>query len=186
MSRPRQTSPEKLGWCGSLLTAPQQDQRPSALSTIVNDDDVHSMTNPFTPALRRDKRPANLALPAAASPSEKNSPPIHEVPVDARAIPLDDRGRLPRTQPEYLVPRAVAKRWSVCVDKVLRFIQTGELRAFNVASRESRRPRYRISVEEVRRFEEQTRAAAPPRAAKGESPRRRKSSAVGQSPRAYF
>ena len=186
MSRPRQTSPEKLGWCGSLLTAPQQDQRPSALSTIVNDDDVHSMTNPFTPALRRDKRPANLALPAAASPSEKNSPPIHEVPVDARAIPLDDRGRLPRTQPEYLVPRAVAKRWSVCVDKVLRFIRTGELRAFNVASQESQRPRYRISIEEVRRFEEQTRSTATPVTEKRGPPRHRKLSPSSKPPRSYF
>jgi hypothetical protein len=69
---------------------------------------------------------------------------------------------------------------------VLRFIQTGELRAFNVASQESRRPRYRISIEEVRRFEEQTRAVALPRAVKSESPRRRKSPTTGQSPRSYF
>lgn len=88
--------------------------------------------------------------------------------------------------PHYFVPRALAKRWSVCVDKVLRFIQTGELRAFNVASPTSRRPRYRISIEEVRRFEEQTRSAAPPGGVKSDSRRRRKSPAAGLAHRSYF
>ena len=91
-----------------------------------------------------------------------------------------------RTTPGYFVPRALAKRWSVCVDKVLGFIRTGELRAFNVASAKSRGPRYRISIEEVRRFEEQTRSAASPRAAESKTARRRKPSATTPPARTYF
>jgi hypothetical protein len=132
------------------------------------------------------------AGPAAAPPSvtlesvPEPPPPPSTRPADGRAEPPGTRRRQPDETPAYFVPRALAKRWHVCVDKVLRFIQTGELRAFNVASKESRRPRYRISMEEVRRFEEQTRSAAPPRAATSTSPRRRKSSSAGQSPRSYF
>lgn len=96
------------------------------------------------------------------------------------------RTRTPRARTGYCVPRDLAKRWSVCVDKVLLFIRTGELRAFNVASPTSRRPRYRISIEEVRRFEEQTRSAAPPSTAKKKTLRRRKSSAATPAPRSYF
>jgi hypothetical protein len=116
-------------------------------------------------------------------PAERLTPPIIAAasvdrPVDRRSTPAKTR--------DYCVPRDLAKRWGVCVDKVLRFIQTGELRAFNVASQESRRPRYRISMEEVRRFEEQTRAAAPPPAMKKEPHRRRKSPTTTTSARTYF
>jgi len=145
------------------------------------------MTNPFNRDARSEKRVANFALPdLCVVPAGKSSPPIAAVPADERANPLDSRGRQRDETPDYLVPRALAKRWSVCVDKVLRFIQTGELRAFNVASQGSRRPRYRISIEEVHRFEEQTRAAATPRAATTELPRRRKSPSAGRSSRSYF
>ena len=145
------------------------------------------MTNPFNRDARSEKRVANFALPDLCVVSAgKSSPPIAAVPADERANPLDSRGRQRDETPDYLVPRALAKRWSVCVDKVLRFIQTGELRAFNVASQASRRPRYRISIEEVLRFEEQSRAAAPPRAATSEPPRRRKSPSAGRASRSYF
>lgn len=120
---------------------------------------------------------------AGRSPAE----PVSSLKVAAaHAERANTLGGKPATIRNYFVPRDLAKRWGVCVDKVLRFIQTGELRAFNVASQGSRRPRYRISVEEVRRFEEQTRAAALPRAAKSESPRRRKSRPAEQAPRSYF
>jgi hypothetical protein len=85
--------------------------------------------------------------------------------------PLSPTASKSRTTPGYLVPRALAKRWSVCVDKVVGFIKTGELRAFNVASSTSTRPRYRISIEEVRRFEEQTRSDASPRSAESKTAR---------------
>jgi hypothetical protein len=116
-------------------------------------------------------------------PAELLAPPIiAAAPVDRPA----DRSSTPAKTRDYFVPRDLTKRWGVCVDKVLRFIQTGELRAFNVASQESRRPRYRISMEEVRRFEEQTRAAAPPAAMKKEPHRRRKSPTTTPSARTYF
>jgi hypothetical protein len=85
----------------------------------------------------------------------------------------------------YFSPRDLAKRWSVCVDKVLTFIRTGELRAFDVASSTSSRPRYRISAEEVHRFEQQTRSVALPHAACNKTARRRKSSEQQQR-RTYF
>lgn len=102
------------------------------------------------------------------------------------AGPLSPTASKSRTTPGYFVPRALAKRWSVCVDKVLGFIKTGELRAFNVASAKSRRPRYRISIEEVRRFEEKTRSAASPRSAESTMTRRRKPSATTPPARTYF
>ena len=89
--------------------------------------------------------------------------------------------------PATLSPRALAARWSVCVDKVLNFIRSGELRAFNVASKTSKRPRYRISMSEVERFEQETRAAAVPTRTPPEAPRRRRdSSRNGPAPRTYF
>jgi hypothetical protein len=117
-----------------------------------------------------------------------HTPPLQavDVPRPAPVVATGSLGAEPRATPDYFVPRDLARRWSICVDKVLRFIQTGELRAFNVASKESRRPRYRISIEEVRRFEEQTRSAAPPRAETNTSPRRRKSSSARRSSRSYF
>ncbi len=145
------------------------------------------MTNPFNRDARSTKRGAHCALPdQCVVPTDRSSPATATMPVDERANPLGSHGRRPDETSECLVPRALAKRWHVCVDKILRFIQTGELRAFNVASKESRRPRYRISMEEVRRFEEQTRSAAPPAAATSPSCRRRKPSSAGHSPRSYF
>lgn len=126
--------------------------------------------------------PDLCVTPAGTPPS----PPAVDVPRPMDVANNSPRSGEPRVTPDYFVPRALARRWSVCVDKVLRFIQTGELRAFNVASPESRRPRYRISIEEVRRFEEQTRSAAPPAAIKAPAPRRRKATAAGQSSRTYF
>lgn len=75
----------------------------------------------------------------------------------------------------FYTPRALAKHWGVHVDKVLRFIHTGELPAFNAASRQSKRPRYRISFDAVRDFEA-AHAACPAGPQKTEQPRRKKRS----------
>jgi len=77
--------------------------------------------------------------------------------------------------PSFYTPRALAKYWGVHVDKVLRFIHTGELPAFNAASRQSKRPRYRISFDAVRDFEA-AHAACPASPQKTEQPRRKKRS----------
>jgi hypothetical protein len=85
-----------------------------------------------------------------------------------------------------LSPPELAARWHVCVDKVLNFIRSGELPAFNVASTNSKRPRYRISVAEIERFEQQTRAAASPGQKPPEAPRRRNATHSRPAPKTYF
>ncbi|MFM7135646.1 MAG: helix-turn-helix domain-containing protein [Planctomycetota bacterium] len=54
----------------------------------------------------------------------------------------------------YLSPKQVAAMWGTSHDKVLAFIRTGELQAFNVASRPTGRPRFRITLAAVKAFEE--------------------------------
>ena len=66
-------------------------------------------------------------------------------------------------------PPDLARRWRVSADKVLRFIATGELRAVNLSTHLSGRPRWWISAEAVSEFESR-RAATPVR----QTPRRRR------------
>jgi len=54
----------------------------------------------------------------------------------------------------YLSPKQVARMWGISHDKVLAFIRTSELSAFNVAAKSSRRPRYKITLSAVKQFEE--------------------------------
>lgn len=58
-----------------------------------------------------------------------------------------------RTAHAYLTPAELAAIWRVSHDKVLEFIRTGELTAFNVASSRSRRQRFRIALAAVTEFE---------------------------------
>ena len=103
-------------------------------------------------------------------------------PAATPASPKKNRGTA-----DYLRPRDLALQWGVCIDKVLNFIRSGELRAFNVAAKSSKRPRYRIPVESVRQFEEQTRAAAIPEAPAPPAPsRRRKRDSATPARRTYF
>lgn len=85
----------------------------------------------------------------------------------------------------YVTPRQLARHWGIHIDKVLAFIRSGTLAAFNVASPQSSRPRYRISDEAVQAFELER--AAYPSAVKNEPPhsrrRRRRPSTTG---RRYF
>lgn len=80
-----------------------------------------------------------------------------------------------KSAPNFYTPRALAKHWGVHVDKVLRFIHAGDLPAFNAASRQSKLPRYRISLDAVQEFEA-AHAACPAGPQKTEPPRRRKRS----------
>jgi len=50
------------------------------------------------------------------------------------------------------VPK-LAKAWGVSTNKVLAFIRTGELRATNLATSRSGRPRYAIDVADIESFE---------------------------------
>lgn len=54
---------------------------------------------------------------------------------------------------ETLTPPQVAKRLRVSADKVLAWIRSGELRAVNVASPDAKRPRYRVTTEDLAYFE---------------------------------
>ncbi len=85
----------------------------------------------------------------------------HPVPM----TPVSPTFQSPRCNPhpQYFTPRQLARRWNVHIDKVLTFIKSGTLAAFNVASVKSTRPRYRISIEAVAAFE-RDRSAGPPSA----------------------
>ena len=146
------------------------------------------MTSPLTHVACSEERVANFVLPdLCVVPAGKSTSPVTTPPAGERANPADSRILQPDRTSEYFVPRALAKRWSVCVDKVLNFIRSGELRAFNVAAKKSKRPRYRIPLESVRQFEEQTRAAAASEAPAAPAPsRRRKRVPATPTRRTYF
>jgi hypothetical protein len=116
------------------------------------------------PAASRDATAvASFTLPdlgvVTVQPGAANTSPAaglaEPVPAD---IPRPRKQR--RATPGYYKPGELAARWGVTIDKVLLFIRTGELRAFNVATKTSRRPRYRITDEAVSEFET-ARAACP-------------------------
>ena len=60
-----------------------------------------------------------------------------------------------------LTPPRLAKIWGVSPDKILKLINAAELRAVNLATNPKGRPRYRISLDEIARFEE-SRMVKPP------------------------
>ena len=125
--------------------------------------------------------PPDLGVPAG-TPASVASQPISTT-TDVVVTPRSPRNR--RGTADCFRPRDLALRWGVCVDKVLNFIRSGELRAFNVAAKNSKRPRYRIPLESVRQFEEQTRAAAVPEAPAAPA-RRRKRVPATPTRRTYF
>ena len=61
-----------------------------------------------------------------------------------------------------LTPPQLAKRWGIKPEKVIAFIRSGELRAFDISMRAGvGRPRFRIPVDAVIEFENR-RAVTPP------------------------
>jgi hypothetical protein len=63
----------------------------------------------------------------------------------------------------------LCRRWKIGPSKVLGFLQRGELVGINVATNLCGRPQWRISWEEVQRFEQRRTSAPPPK-----PPRRRR------------
>ena len=55
--------------------------------------------------------------------------------------------------PPMLTPPQVARRYGVKAERVIGWIRSGELRAINLSSKGSRRPRFRIDPEDLRVFE---------------------------------
>jgi hypothetical protein len=62
---------------------------------------------------------------------------------------------------ETITPPQLARRWGVAAEKVIALINSGQLRAVNLAVNPDGRPRYRIYITEVERFEA-ARATKPP------------------------
>ena len=87
-------------------------------------------------------------------------------------------------EPAFLNPAQVAELWGISHDKVLAFIRSGELEAFNVASRRSSRPQFKIPRAALQAFQER-RSGRDPARATPPAPRRaaRKSSSQGHE---YF
>lgn len=109
----------------------------------------------------------------------------HAVEAGATASLPPRRSRSRRPPAGYLTPREVARRWRIHVDKVLVFIRAGELWAFNVASKASRRPRYLVTEEAVREFEA-ARAACPGGSASATPAKRRARKPAPAAVRRYF
>ena len=65
-----------------------------------------------------------------------------------------------------LTPPALAKRWGITPEKIIAFIRRGELRAFDVASPGSNRPRFRIPADAVVEFENRRSAKQPAKVAR--------------------
>lgn len=86
----------------------------------------------------------------------------------------------------YFNPAQVAEMWGVSHDKVLEFIKSGELRAFNVASKTSRRPQFKIPSAALREFEEQRSGRDPARSLSPPSGRRSSRKSSASPPREYF
>ena len=53
---------------------------------------------------------------------------------------------------ETMTPPKLAKLWGVTPEKVINWIRSGELPAFNAAENPAGRPRYRISREDMETF----------------------------------
>ncbi|MCA9062831.1 MAG: helix-turn-helix domain-containing protein [Planctomycetaceae bacterium] len=60
-------------------------------------------------------------------------------------------------------PAELANNWGIGVDKVLNWIRNGHLKAINVASTETGRPRYRITEDAISEFQEARRPVPPPK-----------------------
>jgi hypothetical protein len=71
-------------------------------------------------------------------------------------------------------PPKVAEEWGIGVNKVLAFIRSGELRAFNVATCSKGRPRWIIELEELERFKRARSSTPAPKSL----PRRQKPAGI--------
>ena len=61
----------------------------------------------------------------------------------------------------FTPPQLARQRWGVSVDKVRALIDSGQLVAVNLATKLGGRPRYRIHITEIERFEKTRQTTAP-------------------------
>jgi len=66
-------------------------------------------------------------------------------------------------------PRDLARRYGVAIEKIHSWIHCGDLRAVNIATRTSQRPRFRIRQSDLEAFEAARSTTPPPK-----PPRRRR------------
>jgi hypothetical protein len=83
-------------------------------------------------------------------------------------------------------PAQVAELWGISHDKVLEFIRTGELAAFDVASKKSRRPQFKIPLAALQAFQERRSGRDPARCLPPPPARRSPRRASSSTPRDYF
>ena len=86
-----------------------------------------------------------------ASDSHAPPPTTSDTSRKPRGVPFSPPSSPPTSAAETTVynPAQVAAMWGVAHDKVLEFIKTGELEAFNVASKRSRRPQFKVTLAAV-------------------------------------
>jgi hypothetical protein len=63
---------------------------------------------------------------------------------------------------DIMTPPELARKYRVAVEKILGFIATGQLRALDVSSRTSSRPRWRITAAAIAEFEAAHSSKRPP------------------------
>ena len=86
----------------------------------------------------------------------------------------------------FLNPAQVAEMWGISHDKVLEFIRTGELEAFNVASKKSRRPQFKIPLAALQAFQERRSGRDPARSLPPPPSRRSPRKPSSPATRDYF
>ena len=68
-------------------------------------------------------------------------------------MPTTPARKSQKTSRQKLTPPQLAKQWGISDRKVLDWIESGELRAINAATRPDGRPRYLIDGRDVEAFE---------------------------------
>jgi hypothetical protein len=117
-------------------------------------------------------------------------------PAEADHDAATPRSRRPRGAPAtptsslsertFYNPAQVAEMWGVSHDKVLEFIKTGELEAFNVASKKSRRPQFKIPLAALQAFQQRRSGRDPARSLPPPAPRRASRKPSASTSREYF
>lgn len=102
----------------------------------------------------------------------------------ARGVPVTPTGT--GEELTFLNPAQVAEMWGISHDKVLEFIKTGELEAFNVASTRSRRPQFKIPLAALKHFQERRSGRDPARSLPPPSPSRPHRRCSATKPPEYF
>ena len=122
-------------------------------------------------------------LPESVTAQQPEALPT-EVSRKPRGVPVSPTRSAADTT--YFNPAQVAEMWGISHDKVLGFIKSGELRAFNVASKNSRRPQFKIPSAALREFEERRSGRDPARSVPRPSGRRPSRKSSASPTREYF